>query len=79
MIIDEAQHIPEIGRILKLMVDEIEGLHIIVTGSSVFDLSNKLGEPLVGRQIQFQLFPISQMEFINMKILLKPILYSKNA
>ena len=63
LIIDEAQHIPEIGKILKLMVDEVEGLHIIVTGSSVFDLSNKLGEPLVGRQIQFQLFPISQMEF----------------
>ncbi len=65
LIIDEAQHIPEIGQVLKLMVDEIKGLHIIVTGSSVFDLSNKLGEPLVGRQIQFQLFPLAQMEFNN--------------
>ena len=62
LIIDEAQHISGIGRILKLMVDEIDGIHIIVTGSSVFDLGNQLGEPLVGRQISFQLFPIAQME-----------------
>lgn len=62
LFIDEAQHIPEIGLILKLMVDEIRGLHILVTGSSVFDMGNKLGEPLVGRQISFQLFPIAQLE-----------------
>lgn len=62
LFIDEAQYIPEIGRKLKLIIDEIDGLHIVVTGSSVFDLTNKLGEPLVGRQIQFQLFPLSQLE-----------------
>ena len=42
MIIDEAQKIPDIGLILKLMVDNIEGVRIIATGSSVFDLTNKL-------------------------------------
>lgn len=47
--IDEAQHIPEIGMKLKLMVDEIPGLSIIATGSSSFDLQNQAGEPLVGR------------------------------
>ena len=35
-IIYEAQHISEIGIILKLMVDEIDGIRIIVTGSSIF-------------------------------------------
>ena len=50
LIIDEAQAIPDIGTKLKLMVDSIEGLKILVTGSSVFDLENKLGEPLVGRK-----------------------------
>ena len=63
LVIDEAQKIPEIGVKLKLMVDSIEGLKIIATGSSVFDLSNKLGEPLVGRSNTLQLFPLSQMEF----------------
>lgn len=63
LVIDEAQKVPEIGRKLKLMIDEIEGLTIIATGSSVFDLSNKLGEPLVGRNYRLQLFPLAQMEY----------------
>ena len=63
LIIDEAQTIPEIGKILKLMVDEIEGIKIIATGSSVFDMENELGEPLTGRDITVSLFPLSQMEF----------------
>lgn len=63
LIVDEAQKIPEIGLILKLMVDNIEGIKIIATGSSVFDLSNKLGEPLTGRKYTFYLFPLAQMEY----------------
>lgn len=62
LVIDEAQEIPQIGKILKLMVDEIENLSILATGSSVFDLSNQLGEPLTGRNTPVQLFPLSQME-----------------
>lgn len=63
LIIDEAQNIPDIGLILKLIVDSIDGIKVIVTGSSVFDLSNKLGEPLVGRKNTIYLFPLAQMEF----------------
>ncbi|HRZ42302.1 MAG TPA: ATP-binding protein [Bacteroidales bacterium] len=62
LIIDEAQKVPYIGLILKLMVDHLEGLKIIATGSSVFDLSNKLGEPLTGRKYTFYLYPFAQME-----------------
>ena len=63
LVIDEAQNIPEIGLILKLIVDSIDGIKVIATGSSVFDLSNKLGEPLVGRKNTIYLFPSAQMEF----------------
>ena len=63
LVIDEAQNIPEIGLILKLIVDSIDGIKVIVTGSSVFDLSNKLGEPLVGRKNTIFLFPFAQIEF----------------
>ena len=63
LVIDEAQNIPEIGLILKLIVDSIDGIKVIATGSSVFDLSNKLGEPLVGRKNTIYLFPLAQMEF----------------
>lgn len=63
LVIDEAQNIFEIGLILKLIVDSIEDIKIIATGSSVFDLSNKLGEPLVGRKNTIYLFPLAQIEF----------------
>lgn len=63
LVIDEAQNVPEIGQILKLIVDTIEGIKVIATGSSMFDLSNKLGEPLVGRKNTIYLFPLAQMEF----------------
>jgi predicted AAA+ superfamily ATPase len=60
--IDEAQHIPGIGAKLKLMVDEIPGIKIMVSGSSSFDLFNQSGEPLVGRSASFHLTPFSQNE-----------------
>lgn len=60
--IDEAQNIPQIGSILKLIVDEIPGIRVLASGSSSFDLLNKIGEPLVGRSSQFLLTPFSQRE-----------------
>lgn len=62
IIIDEAQVIPEIGRILKLMIDNVKGISIIATGSSSFDLVYRTGEPLVGRNIVHYLYPIAQIE-----------------
>lgn len=62
LIIDEAQHIDQIGLNLKLIVDHLEDVKVIATGSSSFELANQIGEPLVGRKWQFDLFPIAQME-----------------
>ena len=62
--IDEAQHIPDIGIKLKLMIDEVAGLRLIATGSSSFDLQNMAGEPLVGRSTQFMLTPFSISELV---------------
>ena len=61
-IIDEAQNIENIGHVLKILHDHIPKLKIIVSGSSAFDLSNKLGEPLTGRKKTFRIFPMAQME-----------------
>lgn len=63
LFIDEAQKIPDIGTILKLMVDELPELKILATGSSSFDLGNMTGEPLTGRKYTFNLFPLSEREF----------------
>jgi len=63
LVIDEAQHIPDIGMILKLIVDTIEGIRVIVTGSSSFDMHQQVSEPLVGRKSTLLLFPLAQLEF----------------
>jgi predicted AAA+ superfamily ATPase len=61
--IDEAQKIPEIGLKLKLMIDEIEDLKIIISGSSSFDIHKDAGEPLTGRKYSFNLFALSENEY----------------
>ncbi len=57
---DEAQEIPNIGKILKLLFDDKTiKQKFVATGSSSFELANKTGEPLTGRNIKFRLFPFS--------------------
>lgn len=62
LFIDEAQRIMEVGYALKLLIDHFPEMIILVTGSSSFDLSNKIGEPLTGRNTLRNLFPISVLE-----------------
>ena len=59
---DEAQTLSNIGKLLKLIYDEMPEFKIIATGSSSFELSNQLGEPLTGRNVKFRLFPLSLRE-----------------
>lgn len=63
LIIDEAQLIPEIGAKLKLLVDSIDDIKVIATGSSAFDMAGDVGAPLVGRKNTLFLYPLAQMEF----------------
>ncbi|MBM3404584.1 MAG: ATP-binding protein [Bacteroidetes bacterium] len=71
LILDEAQSVPDIGRKLKLMVDEIEGIMILATGSSSFDLLNLSGEPLTGRSFHFSLYPFSRAELDQVESILQ--------
>ncbi|MDR0620211.1 MAG: ATP-binding protein [Bacteroidales bacterium] len=64
IMIDEAQRVSNIGLILKLMVDNLKDVQIIVTGSSSFDLSNKMNEPLTGRKYTYCLYPFSVRELV---------------
>lgn len=65
LVIDEAQKIPNIGRALKLVVDNIPDVSIVVTGSSSFDLANRTGEALTGRKTVCTLFPLSLQELLD--------------
>lgn len=62
LFIDEAQRIPEIGINLKIIHDQLPQLRVIATGSSSFDLANKVQEPLTGRAWTYTLYPISFLE-----------------
>lgn len=67
LVIDEAQKVPEIGLVLKLIVDSFEDLKVIVTGSSAFDIANITGEPLTGRKYEIMMYPVSENEFLQME------------
>jgi len=71
LLIDEAQKIPEIGKVLKLMVDEITGIRILVTGSSAFDIDKYTGEPLTGRKKTLNLYPLSEAEYNQIETLIE--------
>ncbi len=63
LFIDEAQRIPNIGLNLKIIHDNIPNLKIVATGSSSFELANKINETLTGRTWTYTLFPISVLEW----------------
>ena len=62
---DEAQTIQDLGSILKIYHDTYPETQIIATGSSSFDLSNKIKEPMTGRAYEFTLLPLSLREIIS--------------
>ena len=62
LVIDEAQQIENIGLSLKILVDQLPGIRIIATGSSSFELTGQIGEPLTGRKTTLTLYPLSQLE-----------------
>ena len=59
MVVDEAQRIENIGLKMKLITDNFPDVQLILTGSSSFDLANKINEPLTGRKWEYTLFPLS--------------------
>ncbi len=64
VIFDEAQKIKKIGEVLKLLIDTYPEIQYIATGSSSFQLSDKVSEPLTGRNLKFLMFPLSLNELL---------------
>jgi predicted AAA+ superfamily ATPase len=65
LFIDEAQRISNIGLTLKLITDQIKDVQVIATGSSAFELSSQVNEPLTGRKYEFMLYPLSFGEMVD--------------
>ncbi|EHQ26651.1 ATP-binding protein [Mucilaginibacter paludis] len=64
LFIDEAQRVTNIGLTIKLFTDQIKDVQVIATGSSAFELSSQVNEPLTGRKYEFMLFPLSFNELV---------------
>lgn len=62
--IDEAQRIQNIGITLKIITDELPEVQLVVTGSSAFELTSEVNEPLTGRKYEYRLFPVSWIEMV---------------
>jgi len=65
IIIDEAQMIEDVGIKMKLITDQIPNVQLIASGSSSFELANRLSEPLTGRKWEYHLYPLSFNEMVN--------------
>jgi len=64
LVIDEAQRIENIGLCLKLIADQCDQVKVLATGSSAFELANRINEPLTGRKWEFHLYPLSWREMV---------------
>ena len=60
--IDEAQRVANIGITIKMIGDLKLDTQVIVTGSSSFDIANRVNEPATGRTIEYKLYPFSMRE-----------------
>jgi predicted AAA+ superfamily ATPase len=61
--IDEAQRIPDVGLIAKMIVDQFKDVQLLISGSSALEINQSTQEPLTGRKYEYQLFPIGWEEF----------------
>lgn len=65
LIIDEAQRIRNAGLLLKLITDNIQDVQLVVTGSSALDLASEINEPLTGRKLEYNMYPVSWQELVD--------------
>jgi len=62
IIIDEAQRIPSISLVLKILIDNFPEKNIFITGSTSLQLSRGVSETLTGRTKKYYLYPLSTVE-----------------
>jgi hypothetical protein len=62
LMIDEFQYAQDGGQKLKLIYDTVKGIKIIITGSSSLEIKAKVGKFMVGRLLNFYLYPFNFRE-----------------
>jgi len=64
VLIDEIQYLANPSSFLKLLADHHRYLKVIVSGSSSFEMKSKFKDSLVGRTVNFEIYPLSFREFL---------------
>ncbi|MBM3234577.1 ATP-binding protein [Candidatus Pacearchaeota archaeon] len=67
LIIDEVQYMEDPTKFLKIMHDHYPNIKLLVSGSSTFEIKRKFKESLVGRTVNFEIYPLSFEEFLIFK------------
>lgn len=68
LFIDEVQYLNNPSNFLKLIHDHYaDKIKLFVSGSSTFEIKSKFKESLVGRTINFEIYPLSFREFLFFK------------
>ena len=62
LVLDEAQHIENVGMALKLVTDELPEVQVIASGSSSFELMNRTAEPLTEKDFFAKSFVIRMLQ-----------------
>ena len=65
--IDEVQYLSNPSSLLKITYDHYKNIKLIVSGSSSFNIKKKFKDSLVGRTVDFEIFPLSFEEFLIFK------------
>ena len=67
VLIDEIQYLSAPSSFLKLIADHHRYLKLIVSGSSSFEMKSKFKDSLVGRTVNFEIYPLSFREMLTFK------------
>jgi len=66
-LIDEIQYLDNPSSFLKIIADHYKNIHLIVSGSSTFNIKSKFRDSLAGRTTSFEIFPLSFEEYLEFK------------
>lgn len=67
VMIDEIQLLNNPTSFMKLLADHHHYLKLIVSGSSSFEMKSKFKDSLVGRTVNFEIYPLSFQEFLRFR------------
>jgi len=67
VLIDEIQYLDNPSSFLKIIADHYKNIHLIVSGSSTFEIKSKFKDSLAGRTTSFEIFPLTFEEYLSFK------------